>query len=149
MTALGIVSSDTHIGPLLREQLRSYCPPKHIDAFDEYAAAARSAPFFQHPNLAAAGHHDVHPRLRDMDRDGVACEVVFHGSQNGEPMPFQPVGTGLFEHAPAELLGAGYRIYNRWLADVLSVEPVRHVGLAYLPLWDIEEAIAELEWAHE
>ena len=28
-------------------------------------------------------------RLRDLDNDGVAAEVMFHDSQNGEPIPFQ------------------------------------------------------------
>ena len=55
-TSLGVVSSDTHIGPLLEEQLRPYCPQKYVEAFDEYASGARAAPFFQHPNLQAAGH---------------------------------------------------------------------------------------------
>src|SRR5213075_2619409 len=42
----------------------------------------------------------------------------------------------------------GRHIYNRWLADFCSVEPERHVGLAHLPMWDIDAAIEELEWAH-
>jgi len=42
-TALGVVSSDTHIGPLLDKQLRPYCPQKYLDAFDEYARGARAA----------------------------------------------------------------------------------------------------------
>src|SRR5438477_9847499 len=149
MTALGVVSSDTHIGPLLREQLRLYCPRRFLDAFDDYASGARAAPFFQHPNLQAAGHHDVHARLRDMDRDGVACEVIFHGSQNGEPMPF--VGSFLGNAAQLqidpELAPVGVHIYNQWLADVCTVEPARHVGLAHVPMWDVDAAVAELEWA--
>jgi predicted TIM-barrel fold metal-dependent hydrolase len=40
-------------------------------------------------------------------------------------------------------------IYNRWLADVCSVQPERHVGLAHVPLWDIDAALVELEWAAE
>ena len=35
-----------------------------------------------------AGHYDAHQRLRDLDHDGTAAEVIFHGSQNGEPIPF-------------------------------------------------------------
>jgi hypothetical protein len=29
-----IVSSDTHIGPRLHDDLRPYCPAKHLEAFD-------------------------------------------------------------------------------------------------------------------
>ena len=39
---------------------------------------------------APTGHFDMHARLRDMDRDGIAAEVIFHGSQNFEPIPFLP-----------------------------------------------------------
>ena len=31
-----VVSSDTHIGPLLQEDLRPYCPQKFLPEFDEY-----------------------------------------------------------------------------------------------------------------
>jgi predicted TIM-barrel fold metal-dependent hydrolase len=45
------------------------------------------------------------------------------------------------------LVAAGRRIYNRWLADFVSVSPERHAGLAQLPMWDVDAAIRELEWA--
>jgi predicted TIM-barrel fold metal-dependent hydrolase len=155
-TPLDVVSSDTHIGPLLREQLRDYCPARHRAAFDEYAAAAVPAtddgapsPFLAHRNLRTAGHHDVHARLRDMDRDGVACEVVFHGSQNNQPIPFvgSLLGNAAHLSIDPELAPVGMDIYNRWLADACSVEPARHVGLAQLPMWDIEAATAAVESA--
>ena len=41
------------------------------------------------------------------------------------------------------------KIYNRWLADFVSQAPHRHIGLAQLPMWDLEAAVAEVEWAHE
>src|SRR5258708_12132658 len=40
------------------------------------------------------------------------------------------------------------RMYNQWLADQCWVEPERHAGLASLPMWDIQAALRELEWAH-
>src|SRR5436190_1396104 len=39
-------------------------------------------------------------------------------------------------------------IYNQWLADFCALAPARRVGLAQLPLWDIDAAISEVEWAH-
>jgi predicted TIM-barrel fold metal-dependent hydrolase len=38
----------------------------------------------------------------------------------------------------------GIRVYNRWLADYCAAEPARHVGLAHLPFWDLDAAVAEL-----
>jgi predicted TIM-barrel fold metal-dependent hydrolase len=102
------------------------------------------------PNLRTAGHYDVHTRLRDMDRDGVAGEVIFHSSQNWEPIPFVHGGgtPGMYElEDDPELAAVGQHIYNRWLVDMITVEPERHAGLAYLPMWDLDAAIREMEWA--
>src|SRR6184192_4310629 len=33
-----VVSCDSHVGPLLRAQLRDYCPKEHLDEFDAFAA---------------------------------------------------------------------------------------------------------------
>ena len=155
-SAVVIVSSDTHIGPLLDTQLRAYCPAAYRAQFDDLvrrqesaraARAERSTAFTSHPNQLTEGHFDVHARLRDMDRDGVAAEVIFHGSQNFEPIPFMPqlLGNDASFELDHELAGVGLRIYNDWLADFCSVEPERHVGLAHLPMWDPVAATRELE----
>ena len=31
----------------------------------------------------------------------------------------------------------------------MSQAPHRHIGLAYLPMWDVDAAVAEVEWAHD
>ena len=166
-----VVSCDSHAGPLLEEQLRPYCPAAHLDEFDRFTAAHRAhgeatrmrlnsrltndddelARFaHEHPNTRIAGHHDMAARLADMDRDGVAAEVIYHFSQNGEPLPFVADPGGGLSAIPAggfELGAVGYRIYDEWLADFVSEQPERHVGLAYLPTWDIDAAVAELRWA--
>ena len=95
-------------------------------------------------NRLTDGHHDMHTRLADMDADGLACEIIFHGSQNGEPIPFitpHDLPAGLttpftFEGLDLDLAYAGMHMYNEWLADQCSIEPERHVGLAYIPAWD-------------
>jgi predicted TIM-barrel fold metal-dependent hydrolase len=154
-----VVSNDTHIGPRLAEDLRQHCPAKYLDEFDRFAASTRAerdaasamlegSGYLDHPNFRTAGHHDSAARLADYDHDGVTAGVIFHGSMNLEPIPF--VASPLGKPKPAtdrELLGAGQRIYNRWLVDFVSQAPHRHIGLAYLPLWDLDEALAELQWA--
>lgn len=155
-----IVSSDTHIGPRLREDLRPYCQGTLLRAFDEFVdntAAHRAAVYEKMPGRAAtsltrnrltAGHYDPHERLRDLDHEGVAAEIIFHGSQNEEPIPW---GNFVVFLGPSSddlvLVAAGRRIYNRWLADFCSVEPARHAGLAQLPMWDLDASLAEVEWA--
>src|SRR4051794_21712745 len=150
-----IVSCDTHVGPRLRQDLRPYCPKKYLDEFDAFADFMEQGGAMRDDALyGTIGHYDVHERLRDLDADGTAAEVIFHGSQNGQPIPFIVSDPSLgaatmgrkydvdYEHATA-----GRHIYNQWLADFVSVEPERHVGLAHLPMWDIDAAIKEAEWA--
>ena len=106
--------------------------------------------YLDHPNFRTAGHHDSAARLADYDHDGIAAGVLFHGSMNLEPIPFVASPLGKPKQDPGrELLGVGQRMYNRWLADFVAQAPHRHVGLAYLPLWDLDEAIAELQWARD
>ena len=167
-----VVSCDTHIGPRLVQDLRPYCPKDRLDEFDAYAgelqkrreaaAAAKGRVSFggkemgedwgvRLDNLQTPGHFNMHARLHDLDSDGVAAEVLFHDSQNGEPIPFQ-TDTLLMRAANItqdfDLLRTGQRIYNQWLADACSIEPERHIGLMHLPMWDIDAAIEELQWAH-
>ena len=135
--------------------------PAHLDDFDRFAATTAKAKeaaaemlggsgYLDHPNLRTPGHHDPAARLADYDHDGVAAGVIFHGSMNMEPIPFISSGLGKPKaYDDRELAGVGMTIYNRWLADVVAGSPHRHIGLAYLPMWDVDAAVAEVEWAHE
>ena len=165
---LVVVSSDTHIGPRLREDLRPYCPAQHLKAFDDAVTGnagalialgsafdVESDPDTDHGavfrrNWQTEGHHDIGARLRDMDYDGIAAEIIFHGSQNGEIIPFQHA-RAFFGGIPEDrdLAAVGLHIYNSWLADYCSQEPARHVGLVHLPMWDVDTAVAEVQWARE
>lgn len=174
-TPVVVISSDTHIGPG-PDQLRPYCPADFVDEYDSYCAATDGAieerreglrRVFRLPgyekgippaearversrrNLLTLGHYDMETRLADMDRDGVAAEVIFHGSSNDATMPFM-YGQSSLTHNPTgtarelELLGVGLQMYNRWLADACSVQPERHVGLVHLPMWDPPAAAREV-----
>ncbi|HEY8523927.1 MAG TPA: amidohydrolase family protein [Acidimicrobiales bacterium] len=156
-TPLAIVSADCHIGPRLAEDLRPLCPPELLAAFDAYVAASERSlgRYVREEDMSAAadalrnrwidGHHDPEARRRDLDAEGVAAEVIFHGSQNDQPIPFQDSMLG--PPRDPDLAAAGVRIYNTWLAEVCAAAPERHVGLAHLPMWDVDAAVAELRWA--
>ena len=162
---LMVFSADTHVGPHPRH-LRPYCPQQYLEAYDEFVE--RSEAIFnatfeamafseeyragRRRNALTEGHFDPAAWMRDMDRDGVAGGVVFHDSLNGQPMPFD------IQHAFAntiplpearELAGVGRTMYNRWLADFSAATGGRALGLAQLPFWDLDAAIAELEWSAE
>jgi len=162
-----IVSCDSHVGPKLVEHLRPYCPKKYLEAFDEDAARQRTGlspatntlndkmddqmrrnrRLFEHPNLQRDGHWDPAARLADMDTDGVAAELIWHFSQNGENLPWVGIGLGNVYSHQLELGAVAYDMYNRWLADFCATDPQRLLGLVYIPSWDIEASIKTLEWA--
>jgi predicted TIM-barrel fold metal-dependent hydrolase len=148
-----LVSGDSHVGPLLDTQLRDYCPKRYLDEFDEFAASPMVAAVRAalgsglSVNSKTAGHFDPDARLADMDSDGVAAELIFHDSFNGESFPLKDAGWP--DPDNPELAAVGYQIYNRWLADFCAAAPERLIGLAHVPLWDLDAAIAELRWAAE
>ena len=84
-----------------------------------------------------------------MDLDGVASEVLYHFSTNGEPFPFmmQVAGGLTNDQSDLELATVGYHLYNEWLADWVAIDSQRLLGLAYVPIWDIDLAVKEVEWA--
>ncbi|GCD91169.1 amidohydrolase family protein [Nocardioides sp. LS1] len=157
-----IVSGDSHCGPRA-EDLRPYFEAKFLPAFDEFIAEQQKAENAytvfsptegrmrrQDLNSRTEGHYDPHARIRDMDRDGIAVQVIFHGSQNDQPFPLGHRGTSdvrtVIPANELENAAAGMRAFNRWLADFCSVEPERHIGLVHLPMWDIEESVKQLQW---
>jgi predicted TIM-barrel fold metal-dependent hydrolase len=155
-----VVSNDTHIGPRLVDDLRQYCPSAYLEDFDRFSAETAAqfqatvstfngGGFLHHPNLRTLGHYDSAARLADYNYDGIAAGVIFHGSMNMEPIPFISGGVGVQNRGDAELMRVGQHVYNQWLADFVSQAPHRHVGLAYVPIWDLDAAVAEVEWAHE
>ncbi len=85
-----IVSCDTHIGPRLREDLREYCPKAYLEDFDDFTTFVEEKGGTRGLDAlnATEGHFDPHARIRDLDADGTAAECIFHGSQNGQPVPF-------------------------------------------------------------
>ena len=170
-----VVSIDAHCGPYA-SQLREYCEQQHLVAFDEWAttlqteheqtadflnvpddlaAEARKAQASQErpPDRYTAGNTDMSVRLRHMNEDGIAAEVIYHGGQNGQLIPFSDFTivspAKALDVGPEALAmrAVGYHVYNRWLAEWISDEPERHVGIAHIPMWDLDAAVAEVEWA--
>src|SRR5688500_2211605 len=86
-----IVPRDTHIRPRVKEDLAPYCLDKYKDDFNDFVKwlDSKEAGVGGIDALdSTKGHYDVHARLRDLDDDGTAAEVIFHGSQNGQPIPW-------------------------------------------------------------
>src|SRR5918996_944363 len=86
---------------------------------------------------AAEGASDVHRRLADMDAEGIDVQVLYGGLA---------IGTTTFSDAgfAADFAQA----YNDWLLDeVCGHAPDRLLGVAAVPLQDVDRSIAELQRA--
>jgi predicted TIM-barrel fold metal-dependent hydrolase len=98
----------------------------------------------------APGLQDHDARIADMDEQGVAADVIFHGGLNGQSIPFSTTGLISWGDTAYDYLeNVGVRIYNRWLADFVSLAPERHAGIAHIPISDLSACPQEVEWAAE
>ena len=88
------------------------------------------------------GLQDPDARLKDMDAQGVAADIIFAGGQNDELLPFDT-------SEDPELQAVGAAIFNRWMVDFCSADPVRLHGVAQLSMHDIPAAIRSVEKAKE
>lgn len=164
-----IVSTDAHAGPSVVKDLRPYCPRRYLDDYDAFIAASvqpdddigrlrasLQSEYSQHLQLEALrrtkecpGQADMAARVSDMDADGVAAEVIFAGGQNEEGLPFIGFGSDAGSTSwSAELRAVGAHIWNAWLADFVSLDPHRHIGVMQVPIWDADAAVREVRWGY-
>jgi predicted TIM-barrel fold metal-dependent hydrolase len=166
-----IISSDGHAGALMADY-RPYLDEPYREEFDSFLTAwnEHGARAFDLVSLARRtdqefvdgwkekmfdtgrvnGFSDSAQRLREVEKEGVSAEVLFPDFG----IPFQ-----LANPSSASQLGlppldeehrrAGMRAFNRWLVDYISVAPERFAGMAAVSWqWDIDDAVAEVHWAH-
>jgi predicted TIM-barrel fold metal-dependent hydrolase len=159
-----VVSGDGHAAAPL-ETYRPYLEAKYQSALDELLP--EEAEYQQriagpaHPSSEAmagfdfrgamadggeAGSYDIAVRLKEMDAEGVACDIVHSGTQSAPPLWY---GTANRVH-PAELQKAGVRAYHRWLVDFMEASGGRLAGVAEPgPTVDMDAEIKELQWLAE
>jgi len=87
---------------------------------------------------AVRNFFDNNSYLQDMDREGVDIGVLF---------PTTGLGFCWYEDMDSELSAALCRAYNNWLSDYCSLAPERMLGMALLPVQDVDLAVAELRRA--
>ncbi|WP_433855750.1 amidohydrolase family protein [Streptomyces kronopolitis] len=155
-----IISSDCHAG-LPTEEYRPYLETRFHRAFDEFlgqrdarrAEATRlgirndafAERWFRDHEEGLRGGWDPAQRIKELDGDGVAAEVVFPDADavdSGTAAPFG-VGLGLSGDQDPDLGMAGARAHNRWLADFVSAHPERHCGVALLPVTAEDGTVVE------
>ncbi len=149
-----IVDADAHMNPsadmwadYLPAHLRELAPRIESDEDCDYivfegkrrklnlisAQAGRQGKDFKmHGRVsdARSGGWMPRARLEDMDEDGIDVAVMFGGG---------PLGT-----SNMELYKASFSAYNNWLADFCAHDPKRFVGVGYIPMEDVDDAIANM-----
>jgi predicted TIM-barrel fold metal-dependent hydrolase len=161
MERMLVVSADGHAGGP-PEIYREYFEGKYLDELDALAEVDRvwrdnaiTQSRFSTETLdlidrgdairggGELGAWELDRRLKELDREGVAAEVLIPGHQVAM-LPF-------FSHINApcsnELRIAGARAYHRQLADMMADSDGRLFGIAEPgPCLDMDATIKELEW---
>ena len=165
MERFTVVSSDCHAG-LPADQYRDYLDPQFREMFDmalpvQKELTDKSEQIFLLKEINdewragneahLSGAWDYEQRLKVLEGDGIAAEIIFPDGITEQNAP--PFGAGLSlptRNIMPELQWAGARAHNRWLSELVARNPVRHFGVAICPLlWDVEEAVKEARWAKE
>jgi predicted TIM-barrel fold metal-dependent hydrolase len=123
-----LISSDSHVME----------PPNTLK--ERVAPSLRDqAPIF--PQLKVGESFQTHPggsdpncRITEMETDGLSAEVLY-------PTNLLPH----FAMDDAKLQEACFRAYNDWLIDYCQVAPNRLIGIAAISVYNIDEAVKELE----
>jgi predicted TIM-barrel fold metal-dependent hydrolase len=157
-----LISADGHAGGT-PEEYREYLEPQfrpHIDELivenEEFMARAISQHRYSDEQLdrmdergairsgGIEGSWNSERRLKEMDAEGVAAELLNPGHQYSTV----PFFSAINKPQPADVRFAGARAYNRWLADHMAGSGGRLVGDAdFGPYVDMDATVREVMWA--
>jgi predicted TIM-barrel fold metal-dependent hydrolase len=157
MSRLIVVSSDSHAA-MPSELWAQYLEPRfheHLPQIryesDLYASSvmALSRRTMTRPELVEEHHtggyrgvHDLEIRLEQMDREGIAAELVYHGDARVGDIAHN-ITNSIW---PFEMWDAGARAYNRWVHDTFGASDRLLLVGAMSSGTDMEATVAELEW---
>jgi predicted TIM-barrel fold metal-dependent hydrolase len=165
MEPLIIFSGDGHIGPL-PDTVREYIDPEFRGAIADLEQECADFAKFANPSIdrlspedmamvdddgaissfGESGAYDMDVRLRELDREGVAGELLLAGHQ----LAVQPFFSVVNKPYPPDLRAAGARAQHRWVADCITQAPGRWYGVTEPgPCLDLDETIRELTWSAE
>jgi predicted TIM-barrel fold metal-dependent hydrolase len=156
-----LISSDGHAGPPA-EHYRDYLDAAYHGPFDQHqkemaemrALMQRDERFAKEwaaktgdGGLTAAFDSDA--RNEKLDTEGVVAEVLFPDADvmGTGRVASSPFGSGLGSSGDSDpdLVMAGAKAHNRWLADFCAKEPHRRIGVAVVPiLHDLAAAVDEI-----
>ncbi|MGC0367473.1 putative TIM-barrel fold metal-dependent hydrolase [Rhodococcus sp. 27YEA15] len=171
MDKIMIISSDGHATGRV-DDYREYLDPEFREEYDDYCVEFKKQPRYafdpevfklradldvveewdREVNEAGVmeGKWDMDVRLAEMDKHGVAADIIF--PDFGKPFELYSATQGAKEGAkPLDFKHkqASDRAYNRWLVDFTSPAPERFANIAMIEFDDVDAAIADMHWAKE
>jgi predicted TIM-barrel fold metal-dependent hydrolase len=154
-----IVSSDSHAG-MPKELWPQYLDKRFHDLLPSltrdneiyptaiYLISARRGTegLPEHQEIHRSGWHGLHDaqlRMAEMDREGIAAELIYHGdSRLGDLFH-----NGTNRAYSLDAWNAGAKGWNRWAADNFGFALDRFLLTAAVgPCVDLDDAIAEIHW---
>ncbi|MCH7713538.1 MAG: amidohydrolase [Chloroflexi bacterium] len=84
--------------------------------------------------LARPGCYDVVERLKDQELDGINAEIIYPS-----------VIFNIYQIEDLDIVKASFSLYNDWVADYCKGAPDRLFPLASIQLFDLDEAVKEME----
>jgi predicted TIM-barrel fold metal-dependent hydrolase len=161
MDNLLIISADGHIGADI-DTYKAYIDPRYLELFDglheenefyinvaakpRYPSAETLEVIDGRGSIRAGGEYgawDVDLRLRELDAEGIAGEIVHYGTQCSTSPFFSPSNKAY----PADVRAAGAKAYHRWAADFMAASGGRLIGVAEPgPCLDLVQTETELRW---
>ena len=123
-----IISSDSHVMEPV-DLWKNGVPERYREAAPLFPPHKVGEGFQHH-----AGGWDPNARIKEMETDGLSAEVLY-------PTYLLPH----FAMDDGKLQAACFRAYNDWLIDYCKVAPKRLIGIGAISVYDIDEAVKELE----
>ncbi|MGH8998801.1 MAG: amidohydrolase family protein [Acidimicrobiia bacterium] len=165
-----VISSDGHAVARMADY-RSYIPAKHHTEFDAFCEVHQreGARTIDPKSLLQridpeqvdqwiqtviepgrlAGQSDPELRLKELDHEGIAAEVLF--PDFGLPYELHPPLLAAilgYSRTPTQVEIAN-QAHNRWLADFCATAPERFAGMAVVSLVDVDATVEAIRWARE
>jgi predicted TIM-barrel fold metal-dependent hydrolase len=93
-----------------------------------------------------AGQSDPEQRLKELDHEGIAGEVIF--PDFGLPFElYPPLIAAIRGYAVSpDKVEVANQAHNRWLADFCAAAPERLAGLGVVSFVDVDATVEELRW---
>ncbi|WP_067682058.1 amidohydrolase family protein [Nocardia miyunensis] len=171
MSRITLISSDGHVAAHMGDY-RPYLESRYHEDFDaflidyrKYGVVTTDSTNIMNrldPDVAAEWQEkvtntgrldaswDPARRVAELDREGIAAEVLFQEFATPFLMSSPTHAATLQVAQPTDdQLSAGYRAYNRWVSDFCAYAPHRWAPMAAISLHDVDAAVTEIEAVKE